>query len=403
MKVIIIGGGPAGMMAAITAAKDKSNDVTILEKNDRLGKKLAITGKGRCNVTNDKEISEFFDHISRNKEFLYSALYSFTNESLMDFFKKRNLQLKTERGQRVFPASDRAYDVIKVLSDELEELGVKIAYKTEVKNVVLEDQKIIHLVTTKGNIQGDAYIFAGGGASYQGTGSDGKIHKIIKEMGHNVHELRPSLIPFVVKEGFIKEIQGLSLKNVSFTLMDHKKELFYDIGEMLFTHYGVSGPLVLSASSFYAGGEAKGYIDFKPGLDFKELDSRLQRDLIKYQNKDFKNALNDLLPSKMIPTIIELSSIDPLKKCHSVTKEERTELVHLLKRFEITVTGTKSLNEAIVTRGGVDVKEIDPSTMKSKIINNLSFAGEVIDVDGVTGGYNLQIAFSTGFLAGSSL
>ncbi len=403
MKVVIIGGGPAGMMAAIKAAENKDNEVTIIDRNDRLGKKLAITGKGRCNVTNAKDISEFFEHISRNKEFLYSAFYSFSNENLMDFFVKRGLELKTERGQRVFPVSDRAYDVITVLSNELEELGVQFSYKTEVEDAIVEEKAIKYLVTNRGNIYGDVFIFAGGGASYQGTGSDGKIHKVIRKIGHKVYDLRPSLIPLVLKENFPKDLQGLSLKNVAFTLTDSKKEIFYDIGEMLFTHFGVSGPLVLSASSFYHGGEAKGYIDFKPGLDYKELDLRIQRDFVKYHNKDFKNALNDLLPSKIIPTMMTLSNIDPMKKCNSITKEERGVLVNLLKRFEVTVIGTKSLNEAIITRGGVDVKEIDPSTMKSKIIDNLSFAGEVIDVDGVTGGYNLQIAFSTGFLAGSSL
>ncbi len=403
MRVIIVGGGPAGMMAAIKAAENKKNSVLIIDKNDKLGKKLSITGKGRCNVTNRKEISEFFEHIPRNKEFLYSALYSYSNENLIQFFEERGLELKTERGQRVFPKSDRAYDVLSVLLQELSDLNIDIRSRTDVTDVVMENHSIKYLVTNKGNIEGDYFIFAGGGASYQGTGSDGKVHKLIRKLGHTVNELKPSLIPFVLKEGFSKDLQGLSLKNVSFTLVEKNKEVFHDIGEMLFTHFGISGPLVLSASAFYSGGEQKGLIDLKPGLDEKELDLRLQRDFTKYQNKDFKNALNDLLPTKIIPIIVELSSIDPLKKCHSITKEERLLLVKILKKFEVTIMGTKSLNEAIITRGGVDVKEIDPSNMRSKIINNLSFAGEVIDVDAVTGGYNLQIAFSTGSLAGGSL
>lgn len=403
MKIIIIGGGPAGMMAAIKAAENKNHQVMIIEKNDKLGKKLSITGKGRCNVTNKKDISEFFDHIPRNKDFLYGALYSYSNESLISFLEDRGLELKTERGQRVFPKSDRAYDVISILTEELTALNVEIKSHTEVLDVIVENKKIQHLVTNKGKISGDHYIFAGGGASYQGTGSDGKLHRIIKKLGHTVHDLKPSLIPLVLKEGFPKELQGLSLKNVSFTLIENQKEVFYDLGEMLFTHFGISGPLVLSASAYYNGGEAKGIIDLKPGLDQKELDLRLQRDFTKYQNKDFKNSLADLLPSKMIPVMIGLSSIDPLTKCHSITKEQRLHLVRLLKNFEVTIIGTKSLNEAIITRGGVEVKEIDPSTMRSKRIDNVSFAGEIIDVDAVTGGYNLQIAFSTGYVAGGSL
>ncbi len=403
MKVVVIGGGPAGMMAAIKAAENKKNHVVLIDKNDKLGKKLSITGKGRCNVTNRKDISEFFEHIPRNKDFLYGALYGYSNENLIQFFEERGLELKTERGQRVFPKSDRSYDVLVVLLRELAALDVEISHRTDVIDVVMENKTIKHVITNKGIITGDHFIFAGGGASYQGTGSDGKLHKLIRKLGHTVHDLKPSLIPFVLKEGFPKELQGLSLKNVSFTLMDKNKEVFHDLGEMLFTHFGISGPLVLSASSYYAGGETKGIIDFKPGLDMQELDLRIQKDFIKFQNKDFKNSLNDLLPSKIIPLMIELSSIDPLKKCNSITKEERLTLVKLLKKFEVTIMGTKSLNEAIITRGGVDVREIDPSNMRSKRISNLSFAGEVIDVDAVTGGYNLQIAFSTGYLAGSSL
>ncbi|MBO1263512.1 NAD(P)/FAD-dependent oxidoreductase [Proteiniclasticum sp. SCR006] len=402
MNVLVIGGGPAGMMAAIKAA-GKNHHVVLLERNEKLGKKLFITGKGRCNVTNSRDISDFFEFIPRNREFLYSALYTFTNEHLMSFLQAKGLPLKVERGNRVFPVSDKSYDVIEVLRKELYERKVDVRLHTRVVDVVLEGNTIRSLVTDKGTFTADWYIFAGGGSSYYGTGSDGSLHKLIEKAGHTITPLKPSLIPLVLREGFPKELQGLSLKNVRFTLKEGKKELFTEIGEMLFTHFGVSGPLVLSASAYYKGGDATGSIDFKPGLDLKELDSRLQRDFVKYQNKDYKNSLTDLLPSKLIPVIVELSGIDPDKKCNSITKEERMNLARLLKNFAVHINGTKSINEAIITRGGVKVTEIDPSTMKSKIVSNVSFAGEIIDVDAVTGGYNLQIAFSTGSLAGESL
>jgi len=403
MNVLVIGGGPAGMMAAIKAAENNKHHVTLLERNEKLGKKLFITGKGRCNVTNSKDISEFFEHIPRNREFLYSALYTFTNEHLMNFLQEKGLPLKVERGNRVFPVSDKSYDVIEVLRNELNELNVDVRLHTKVEDIVVEENAIRSIATNRGEFSADWYIFAGGGSSYYGTGSDGSLHKLIVKLGHTITPLKPSLIPLVLKEGFPKDLQGLSLKNVRFTLKEGKKELFTEIGEMLFTHFGISGPLVLSASAYYKGGEAVGSIDLKPGLDLKELDNRLQKDFIKYQNKDYKNSLNDLLPSKMIPVVISLSGIDPDKKCNIITKEERMRLAGLLKDFVVHITGTKSINEAIITRGGVQVKEIDPSTMKSKKISNLSFAGEMIDVDAVTGGYNLQIAFSTGYLAGESL
>lgn len=403
MNIVIVGGGPAGMMAAIRAAEKSSNKVTLLERNEKLGKKLFITGKGRCNVTNSKDISDFFQHIPRNREFLYSALYGYTNENLMTFLNERGLSLKVERGNRVFPVSDQAYDVIDVFKKELVARQVDVRLHTFVEDVILENDKIISLQTNKGIIKGDWFIFAGGGSSYYGTGSDGSLVRLAEKIGHSIAPIRPSLIPLVLKESFPKELQGLSLKNARFTLKKAKKEVFSDIGELLFTHFGISGPLVLSASAYYTEGDSVGVIDFKPGLEFKELDNRVQRDLIKYQNKDFKNSLGDLLPSKLIPVIITLSGIDPEKKCNSITKEERLQLVHLLKNFEVHISGTKSINEAIITRGGVAVKEIDPGTMKSKIISNLSFAGEMIDVDAVTGGYNLQIAFSTGYAAGDAL
>lgn len=403
MNIVIVGGGPAGMMAAIRAAEKKSSKVTLLERNEKLGKKLFITGKGRCNVTNSRDIGDFFEHIPRNREFLYSALYGYTNDNLMTFLKERGLALKVERGNRVFPVSDQAYDVIDVFKKELMAKQVDVRLHTFVEDVILENGRITGLKTNKGIVSGDWFIFAGGGSSYYGTGSDGSLVRLSEKIGHSIAPIRPSLIPLVLKESFPKELQGLSLKNARFTLKKGKKEVFSDIGELLFTHFGISGPLVLSASAYYTDGDALGIIDFKPGLDIKELDNRVQRDLIKYQNKDFKNSLGDLLPSKLIPVIISMSGIDPDKKCNSITKEERMGLVHLLKNFEVHISGTKSINEAIVTRGGVNVKEIDPSTMKSRIVSNLSFAGEMIDVDAVTGGYNLQIAFSTGYTAGDSV
>ena len=402
MRVIVVGGGPAGIMASIRAA-EKGHQVVLLERNEKIGKKLFITGKGRCNITNEKDISEFFENIPRNPEFLYSALYSYTNEQLMTFFRERGLVLKVERGHRVFPASDKSSDVIDALRNELIKQHVDVQYHTLVKDVILEKDRILELVTNKGSISGDWYIFAGGGCSYFGTGSDGTLQNISGKIGHSVYPMTPSLIPLVAKETFVKDLQGLSLKNVRFTLKVKNKEVFTDIGEMLFTHFGISGPLVLSASAYYKPGYVEGIIDLKPGLHENALDQRLQRDFLKYQNRDFRNALTDLLPSKLIPFIVEQSGIDPEKKCNSITKGERLNLVRVLKNISVTVVGTKSINEAIITRGGVVTKEIDPSTMKSKIIGNLSFAGEMIDVDAVTGGFNLQIAFSTGFLAGDSI
>ncbi len=402
MRVIVVGGGPAGIMASIRAA-EKGHQVFLLERNEKIGKKLFITGKGRCNITNEKDISEFFENIPRNPEFLYSALYSYTNEQLMTFFRERGLVLKVERGHRVFPSSDKSSDVIDALRNELIKQHVDVQYHTLVKDVILEKDRILELVTNKGSISGDWYIFAGGGCSYFGTGSDGTLQNISGKIGHSVYPMTPSLIPLVTKETFVKDLQGLSLKNVRFTLKVKNKEVFTDIGEMLFTHFGISGPLVLSASAYYKPGHVEGIIDLKPGLHENALDQRLQRDFLKHQNRDFRNALTDLLPSKLIPFIVEQSGIDPEKKCNSITKGERLNLVRVLKNISVTVVGTKSINEAIITRGGVVTKEIDPSTMKSKIIGNLSFAGEMIDVDAVTGGFNLQIAFSTGFLAGDSI
>lgn len=401
-EIIVVGAGPSGIMAAIRAAENRQNRVTLIDRNPGIGKKLFITGKGRCNLTSSKDIGEFFENIPRNREFLYSALYTFTNMDVMDFFIKRGLKLKIERGDRVFPESDKSSDVIDVLKKQLEASGVRMMLSTKVEGIESDGGRIAALDTSRGRISGDSFIFATGGASYFGTGSDGMVLGLIEKLGHSIAPLKPSLIPLVCSEPFVKDLQGLSLRNVRFTLRDDRKVLYEDFGELLFTHFGISGPIVLSSSAYYHVGKAMGIIDLKPALDKNELDARILRDFSKNINRDFRNSLDELLPSKLIPVIVALSGIDPAKKVHSVTKDERRTLVDLLKGLPVTVTGTKSLNEAIITRGGVDTREIEPSTMKSKKFQNLYFAGEMIDVDALTGGFNLQIAFSTGYLAGSN-
>lgn len=404
MKIIVVGGGPSGMMAAIFAKKKyKDSDVSIIDSNRKLGRKLSITGKGRCNITNNRDISEFFDYIPRNNTFLYSSLYSFTNIDTINFFKENNLDIKVERGERVFPSSDSSYDVVDVFEKKLLDLNINLVLKTKVLDIKVYENKVDYLITDRGKVKADHFIFAPGGASYAGTGSDGSMHRLIVKTGHSIKELKPSLVPLVSDDDFIKDLQGLSLKNISFTLKKDKKVLYSDIGEMLFTHFGLSGPLVLSSSSYFEEGNHTGIIDLKPGMDREILDKRLIRDFRENSNKEFKNSLGKLLPSKLIPVIVRLSGIEEDTKCHSITREERNSLLEILKNFEINITSTKSLNEGIITRGGVNVDEIDPSTMKSKLIRNLSFAGEVIDVDALTGGYNLQIAYSTGYIAGSEL
>lgn len=402
-NVIVVGAGPAGMMAAIAASKN--NKVTLVDGNDRIGKKLFITGKGRCNVTNAKDISEFFDYIPGNPHFLYSSLYTFTNEDTMEFFEKRKIKLKVERGDRVFPESDKSSDIIKGLSKALAENYVETKLNCKVTDVIFHDNKIDKIqINNKEYLEGDYFIFATGGVSYPLTGSTGDGHKFAKKLGHNIVKLKPSLVPIEIKEEYIKELMGLSLKNVMLYVKKDNKVLYKDMGEMLFTHFGMSGPLVLTASRYIK--DDNNYvvqIDLKPSLDISELDKRIQRDFKKYINKDFKNSLDDLLPKKIIKTIIELSGINPEKKVNEITKEERKRLVNLLKNLEFHVKGLRDISEAIVTSGGVDTKEIDPSTMKSKIIDNLSFAGELIDVDAFTGGYNVQIALSTGYIAGSNI
>ncbi len=403
-QVVVVGGGPAGMMAAIAASKN--NKVILIEKNNKLGKKLFITGKGRCNVTNNKDISEFFDYIPSNPHFLYSALYTFTNEDTIKYFNERGVELKVERGDRVFPNSDKSSDIIKAFEKTLMEKNIEIKLGIAVKELKVENNKITSVILDNDDyIECDNVILATGGASYPQTGSNGDGFRFCKSLGHNVVSIKPSLVPIEINEAWVKDLQGLSLRNVQLTLLDkNNKIIFKEQGEMLFTHFGISGPLCLSASSLIKPGEKyKIVLNLKPALSEKELDLRIQKDFLKYNNKDFKNALNDLFPQKLIPIMINLSKIPENQKVNSITKEQRKFFLNLISNLTMDVRGLRSIEEAIVTSGGIDTKEIDPSTMKSKVVSNLSFAGEVIDVDAYTGGYNVQIAISTGFIAGSKI
>jgi predicted Rossmann fold flavoprotein len=400
---IIIGGGPAGMMSAIEASK--STRVILLESNAKLGKKLFITGKGRCNITNAKDINDFFDFIPGNPSFLYSALYSFTNESTMDFFEKAGVKLKVERGGRVFPDSDKSSDILNAFQTELTRRNIDVRLSSKVRNVVKEDNKISYVVLESGEkVSGDYFVFCTGGKSYPLTGSTGAGYDFSVSLGHRIIPLRPSLVPIEIEEDWVKELQGLSLKNVEFKVYENNKCIFSDFGEMLFTHFGVSGPIVLSGSrKVLKNSKQYASIDLKPALSEDELDKRIQKDFEQFKNKDIKNALNELLPQKIINRIIISSGIPEEKKVHSITKQERRNLTNVIKNFKLSIKGLRPLAEAIVTAGGVDIKEIDPSTMNSKLIKNLYFAGEIMDVDAYTGGYNIQIALSTGYLAGKSI
>ena len=406
-KVIVIGGGAAGAVAAIFAARN-GHQVELFEKNEKIGKKLFITGKGRCNVTNAGDMDALFDAVKSNPKFLYSAFYSFTNEQAMDFFEELGVRLKVERGNRVFPESDHSSDIIHALKHELERLGVEIHFCTEVKDVLVEHEKFTGIVLKNGKkVSGDACVVATGGISYASTGSTGDGYRFAEKTGHKVTGLYPSLVPMEVKEWYAKELQGLSLRNVQGTILDGKKKLYDEFGEMLFTHYGVSGPIIISASSVVGkklqDKELTLQIDLKPALSREQLDQRVLRDFEENKNKQFKNAVDKLFPAKLKPIMIELSGISPEKKVNEISKEERLCFVDLIKNFKMTLTGLRSYNEAIITKGGVSVKDIDPGTMKSKKISGLYFAGEVLDLDALTGGFNLQIAWSTGYLAGISI
>lgn len=413
VKIIVIGGGASGIMAAIAAA-DSGAEVIIIEKNEKIGKKLYITGKGRCNITNNSNIQNLLLHVVSNPKFLYSAFSAMDSYKLMDFLEKNGLKLKTERGGRVFPLSGKSSDVIKTFKDELEKRNVHVYYNTEVQKINVENGTfksvdIKHLNKNSKNgiktINADAVIIATGGISYSLTGSTGDGYRFAKDTGHSVKQTFPSLVPVNTKEGFPKELQGLSLRNIELSLIDGKKILYKEIGEMLFTHFGISGPLVLHASCYMAGknlSNMKFIIDLKPALTKQQLNERILRDFSECKNSQFKNSLGRLLPAKLIPVITTLSGIEPVKKVHSVTKQERARLVDLLKGLTITPESLRGFNEAIITRGGVTVKEINPATMQSKKVKGIYFAGEVIDTDAVTGGYNLQIAWSTGYLAGKS-
>ena len=407
-NVVIIGGGAAGMAAAAGAA-EAGHRVSIYEKNEKLGKKIYITGKGRCNVTNGCAVEDFFSHVVTNGKFLYSAVYGFTNTDLMALLEESGCPLKVERGERVFPVSDKSSDIIAAWNRLLKKDGEEIHLNEPVSEILTEDGRAVGILLEKGRrrVLADAVILATGGLSYPSTGSTGDGYRFAKETGHTVTELSPALVPFTCKEEDVKAMQGLSLRNIEATVRDGKKVIWKEFGEMLFTHFGVSGPVVLSASSYAAGRIKKAplllEIDLKPALSREQLDARILRDFSEAKNKQFKNALNHLYPSKMIPVMIARSGIDPEKQVNEVTAAERERLVSLTKAFTVTLTGLRGYNEAIVTQGGVRVKEINPSTMESKLVTGLYFAGEVLDLDAVTGGFNLQIAWSTGMLAGRSV
>lgn len=403
-NVIVVGGGAAGMMAAVFAARNGQN-VQLLEKNEKLGKKLFITGKGRCNITNAADIEDLFTAVISNPKFLYSGFYSFTNQQVIDFFEELGVKTKIERGERVFPVSDHSSDVIAAFSRELKSLGVSVSLHTEVRELLCEQDKVCGVLLTNGKkMKADAVIVATGGISYPSTGSTGDGYRFAKETGHRVTELLPSLVPMEVRQWYAKELQGLSLRNIEICITDGKKKLYEEFGEMLFTHYGVTGPVILSASSVVGKTLRKKeltlHIDLKPALSEEQLDKRILREFDANHNKQYKNSIDSLFPAKLKPVMIELSEIEPEKKVNEITKEERQRLVHLIKDFTMTLTGFRSYNEAIITKGGVSVKEVDPGTMESKKMKGLYFAGEVLDLDAVTGGYNLQIAWSTGYLAG---
>ncbi|MCC8126514.1 MAG: NAD(P)/FAD-dependent oxidoreductase [Clostridiales bacterium] len=407
-KVIVVGCGAAGMMAAVAAA-EAGHQVRIYEKNEKAGKKLFITGKGRCNVTNACDTEDLFQHIVHNPKFLYSGFYHFTNFDMMDFLSRNHCPVKTERGERVFPVSDKSSDVIHALLTRLKKLQVEICLNEEVAGLAIENRCIRGIILQKGakQVNADAVIVATGGLSYPSTGSTGDGYRFAKAAGHMVTELMPALVPLQAEESEIRELMGLSLRNVRVKIFRDNRLLYDEFGEMLFTHFGVSGPVILSASSLIASQIRKSRltlsIDCKPALSEEQLDARILRDFEEVKNRQFKNSMSHLLPSKLIPVMVDRSGIDPDKKVNEISREERRRLAQTIKDFRMTLTGLRGYAEAIVTQGGVSVREINPSTMESKLVNNLYFAGEVLDLDAVTGGFNLQIAWSTGHLAGSSI
>ena len=411
-RVIVIGGGPAGMFAAIAAAEN-GHSVLLLEKNEKLGKKLFITGKGRCNITNSSDMEVLFDSVVTNRKFLYSAFYAYDNQMVIDFFEQAGLAVKNERGNRIFPVSDHSSDVIAALQRTLKKDHVEVQLHTNVREILYKEtakdggisKKASGVLLTNGEkISADAVIVATGGFSYQSTGSTGDGYRFAKEAGHTVTEIRPSLVPFNTKEAYVRELQGLSLRNVNVTIYNGKKKVYDEFGEMLFTHFGVSGPLMLTASARLkpqlTSQPLHMEIDLKPALTDEQLDKRILKDFEEAKNKQFKNSIGKLFPAKMIAVILELSGIDPDKKVNEIQKEERQKFVHLIKHFPMTLNGLRDFNEAIITKGGVKVSEVNPSTMESKLVKDLYFCGEVLDLDAVTGGFNLQIAWSTGHLAG---
>lgn len=436
MNVIVIGGGPAGMMAAIASAEN-GNNVILLEKKERLGRKLLITGKGRCNITSSLPIEEFIQNIPGNGQFLYSAFKNYTNNDIINFLNEEGLEVKEERGNRIFPVTDKSLDVLKCFTKKLKELNVKIEYNMKVTEIVPrdEDGKLkVKVVKNKENTSGnlnecytkeknnirtfetDKVILATGGKSYPLTGSTGDGYEVVRKLGHTVTKIRPSLVPLeAFEQNMCKDLQGLSLRNVNIELKnkENNKIIYQDFGEMLFTHFGVSGPTILSGSAHLVryknidellkNKKIVLNIDFKPALSEEKLDERILRDFAEFKNKQFKNSLDKLLPQKLIPVIIERSGINPNKKVNEINKKERHRLVNLLKNFEVTIRGFRPIDEAIVTSGGINIKEINPKTMESKLVDGLYFAGEIIDVDAYTGGFNLQIAYSTGYTAGNNM
>lgn len=420
MKVVVIGGGPAGMMAAITSAK-QGNDVILLEKMKSCGRKLLITGKGRCNITSSLPMDKFIENIPENGKFLYSAFKNFTNQDIITLLKENNVNVKEERGNRIFPLSDRSLDVLQAFENEMKKNNVKICTETEVKEIKISDNtvnKVIYLNKKSGTLEEiltEKVILATGGKSYPLTGSTGDGYKIAKELGHTITKISGSLVPLISKNEDLQlcqSMQGLSLRNISMKIVDEEKnkKIYEDFGELLFTHFGVSGPTILSSSAhilryknveeLLQRGKIKLQIDLKPALNEEKLNLRLLRDFEKFKNKQIINSLNELLPKKMIEPVIKKAKIKNEKRINEITKQERENLIHVIKCFEITISGFRPIEEAIITRGGINVKEINPKTMESKLIKGLYFAGEIIDVDAYTGGFNLQIAYSTGYTAG---